>query len=197
MTLRPAIISDAAAITPGEEKQLTMPTYPHNPERAQTELMSAAYHGDAEEVARLLAFPCDIDAQDHDGLTALMYAALKGHTETVTLLIQHQAKLELQSAQRYTALLYAVRGGHTETVLALLHAKADPDVHGDYATFDTPLTLAAWQGFFPIVKALVAAGADVSLHGGYDQLTAECKARLEGHHEISEFLCYHEKRQTD
>jgi hypothetical protein len=34
------------------------------------------------------------------------------------------------------------------------------------------------------------------LHGGYAQRTAECIARHEGHHEISEFLCYHEKRPS-
>lgn len=176
------------------QHRLIMSSYPHSPERAQTLLMAAAYHGDTEEVAHQLLFPSDIDAQDIDGLTALMYAALKGHTEAVECLIQHKAALELQSSQRYTALHYAVRGGHTQTVLALLRAKADPDVHGDYDTFDTPLTLAAWNGYFPIVKALVAAGADTGLHGGYAQLTAECIARQQGYHEISEFLCYHEKR---
>ena len=158
--------------------------------------MSAAYNDDADEVARLLALPGDIDAQDTHGVTALMYAAMRGHTQVVQCLVDHRAGLELESAQRYTALMYAVRGGHAETVQALLRAKADPDVHGDYDTFDTPLTLAARHGCFAIVRALVAAGADVSLHGGYAQLTAECIARHEDHHEISEFLCYHEKRPS-
>ena len=66
-------------------------------------------------------------------------------------------------------------------------------MHEDYSTFETPLTLAARQGFFPIVRSLVAAGANVGLHGGCEHVTAECRARLTGHHEISEFLCYHEK----
>ena len=171
-----------------------MSTYPYSPERAQTELMSAAYNGDADEVARLLTLPCDIDAQDSHGVTALMYAAMQGHTEAAQCLIERKADLELQSGQRYTALMYAVRGGHTGAVHALLRAEADPDVFSDYDTFDTPLTIAARHGFFPIVRALVAAGADVGLHGGYAQLTAECIARHKGHHEISEFLCYHEKR---
>jgi ankyrin repeat protein len=158
--------------------------------------MAAAYHGDADEVVHLLTLPCDIDAQDNHGVTALMYAAMQGHTEAVRRLIEHKADLELQSAQRFTALMYAVRGGHTEAVQALLRAKADPDVHGDYETFDTPLTMAAAHGFFPIVRALVAAGAEVGLHGGIAQLTAECIARRADHHEISEFLCYHEKRPS-
>ena len=77
---------------------------------------------------------------------------------------------------------------------ALLAAKADPDVHQEDDTFDTPLTIAARDGFLPIVRALVGAGADVSLRGSIWQLPAEAVARREGHHDISEFLLYHEKR---
>jgi hypothetical protein len=43
---------------------------------------------------------------------------------------------------------------------------------------------------------LVAAGANTGLHGGYAQWTAECAARHAGHHDISEFLLYHEKRPS-
>ena len=171
-----------------------MPLYPYNSENGQTDLMGASYHGDAEEAATILAMPCDIDAQDLHGTTALMYAAMQGHVEVVQLLVDQGADLELQSAQRWTALMYAVRGDHLDVVQSLLRAKADPDVHGDYDTFYTPLTLAAYNGSFAMVRALVAGGANVGLHGGPGQVTAECIARNSGHHEISEFLCYHEKR---
>lgn len=180
----------------GQRKNLHVPEYPYNADIGQTDLMGAAYNGDAEEIARILSMPCDIDAQDHHGVTALMYAAMEAHTEVVRYLIEHEADLELQSNQRYTALLYAVRGGHTSTVQALLAAKADPDVHEEDDTFDTPLTLAARCGFLPIVRSLVAAGADVSLRGGIWQLPPEAVARHEGHHDISEFLLYHEKRPS-
>ncbi len=171
-----------------------MAEYPYNSDKAQTDLMAAAFNGDADAVGCILSMPCDIDAQDAHGITALMYAAMQGHTEAVSALIKNDAGLELQSAQHYTALMYAVRENHLETVQTLLRAKADPDVHGDYDTLDTPLTLAADRGFFPVVRALVAAGANTSLHGGVAQWTAECIARRNGHHDISEFLCYHEKR---
>jgi ankyrin repeat protein len=174
-----------------------MPQYPYNADTGQTDLMGAAYNGDAKEVVRILSMPCDIDAQDDHGVTALMYAAIEGHTEVVRRLIEHEADLELQSSsRRYSALMYAVRGGHTSTVQALLAAKADPDVHDEDDTFDTPLTLAARSGFLPIVRALVAAGADVSLRGSVWQLPAEAVARREGHHDISEFLLYHEKKPS-
>jgi hypothetical protein len=173
-----------------------MSAYPYNSENGQTELMAAAYNGDSGRVALLLESPADIDAQDHYGTTALMYAAMKGQDEVVLELVEHKANLELQSSQRYTALMYAVRDGHTKSVQILLKAGADPDVHGDYETYEIPLTLAARGGFFAIVRALVAAGANTGLRGGYAQLTAECVARHAEHHDISEFLLYHEKRPT-
>jgi ankyrin repeat protein len=168
--------------------------YAYNPENGQTDLMAAAHNGDADETAHILSMPCDIDAQDSHGMTALMYAAVQGHADVLQVLANHHANLELQSAQRYTALMYAVRKGHTTSVQALLAAKADPDVHRQNNTFDTPLTLAAWCGFLPIVRALIAAGADVALAGGLWQLPPEGIARRQGHHHISEFLLYHEKK---
>jgi ankyrin repeat protein len=72
-----------------------MPEYPYNQEIGQTDLMAAAYNGDADEVARILTMPCDIDAQDSHGLTALMYGAMEGHTEAIQRLVQRQADLEL------------------------------------------------------------------------------------------------------
>ena len=174
-----------------------MAKYAYNADIGQTDLMGAAYNGDAEEVIRILSMPSDIDAQDNHGVTALMYAAMEGHTEVVKRLVEHDADLEIQSSsRRYTALMYAVRGGHASTVQALLAAKADPDVHDEDDTFDTPLTLAASCGFFSIVRALVAAGADVNLRGSILQLPAEAVARREGHHDISEFLLYHEKKTS-
>jgi hypothetical protein len=173
-----------------------MSAYPYHSENGQTELMAAAYNGDSDLVAQLLESPADIDAQDQYGTTALMYAAMKGQDEVVQQLTEHKANLELQSTQRYTALMYAVRDGHTKSAQILLKSGADPDVHGDYETFETPLTLAAWRGFFPIIRALVAAGANTDLRGGYSQWTAECAARQAGHHDISEFLLYHEKRPS-
>ena len=84
--------------------------------------------------------------------------------------------------------------GEVKAVQVLLRAKANPDVHGNYDTFDTPLIIAAKRGYFPIVRALVAAGANVGLYGGQAGRTAECIARHEGHHEISEYLCCNEKK---
>lgn len=156
--------------------------------------MAAAFNGDVEETERILLCPVDIDAQDNHGVSALMYAAMKGHEAVVERLVSRGARVDIQSAQAYTALMYGVRANSVETVRRLLKAGADPNVHGDSGVFDTPLTIAADHGLFPMVRVLVAGGALVSLHGGYGQMTAECIARRKGNHEISEYLLYHEKR---
>jgi ankyrin repeat protein len=78
-----------------------MPEYPYNADLGQTDLMGAAYNGDAEELARIIAMPCDVDAQDNHGMTALMYAAVKGHTAAVRELLRHEIDLEIQSKQSF------------------------------------------------------------------------------------------------
>jgi ankyrin repeat protein len=168
--------------------------YPYNSDEGQTDLMAAAYNGDAEEVERLLTCPCDVDAQDAHGISALMYAAMAGYAEVVKTLLGSRPNLELQSRQGFTALTYAARDGHVDCVRALLRAGANPDVHESYDMADTPLILAAQGGHFEVVKALVAAGADPAIYGGAAGWTAECVARHHGHHEISDFLCYNGKR---
>jgi ankyrin repeat protein len=177
-------------------RALVMALYPYNTDEGQTDLMAAAYNGDAEEVARLLERPCDVDAQDAHGATALIYAAIEGREEALQELIERRANLELQTAQRFTALTYAARNGHLGCVRALLQAGANRNVHGNYDTFDTPLIIAAGRGHFEVVRELVAAGADVGIYGGAAGWTAECAARTFGHHAISEFLCYNQKRVT-
>ena len=103
-----------------------MPKYSYNADAGQTDLMGAAYNGDADEVAHVLSMPCDIDAQDDHGITALMYAAMKGHTQALQRLIDHTADLEIQSSQRWTAVMYAVRDGHLEVVQALAGQSDSP-----------------------------------------------------------------------
>jgi ankyrin repeat protein len=61
---------------------------------------------------------------------------------------------------------------------------------------DTPLSLAAQQGHFDVVRLLIAHGADPNLYTGVAAVRAECYARRSGHHDISEFLLYHEDKHN-
>jgi hypothetical protein len=56
--------------------------------------------------------------------------------------------------------------------------------------------LAAQRGAFAIVKYLIGAGADPSIHGGAEQGTAERFARDNDHRDISEFLRYNERKPS-
>ena len=51
----------------------------------------------------------------------------------------------------------------------------------------TPLNAASWYGYLPIVKNLVAQGADLLIKNDNSQ-TAEDIAREKGHHEIAQYL---------
>ena len=150
--------------------------------------MGAAYNGDAEEIDVILTMPCDLDAQDSHGVTALMYAAMQGHDEAVQRLIEHGVTLEIQSSQRYTALMYAVRSGNVKAVQNLLRAKADPDVHGNYDTFGTPLIIAAERGYDP-AATLVAAGAMSDCMVDVPDAPPSASYAHEGHHDNFEYLC--------
>lgn len=45
--------------------------------------MAVAFNGDTTEIGRLLVCPCDVNAQDTDGMTAGMYAAMEGHVDAL------------------------------------------------------------------------------------------------------------------
>jgi len=83
-------------------------------------------------------------------------------------------------------LLSAVLANDLETVYTLLEAKADPRPANWY---DKPvLVTAAENGFFEIVKLLVAAGAKVN--GGYERLPLHCAAG-NGDLDMVQFLLAH------
>lgn len=104
--------------------------------------------------------------------------------------------IDQQDSNRWTALSYACWYGHYEIVQQLLDSGADPNVHASYAMVDTPLSIAARQGHFDIVRLLIAHNADPDCYAGVVGVRAEWYARQNGHHDISEFLLYHEDKRS-
>ncbi len=96
--------------------------------------------------------------------------------------------------QGWTALTWACLHDEYEIARQLLESDADPDVNGSYDTADTPLSVAATQGYFDLVRLLIAHGANPDIYAGVTAIRAEGYARRNGHHAISEFLLYHEDR---
>lgn len=104
------------------------------------------------------------DAKDarEDGVTALMRAASEGAPKTVRLLIERGADMSATDFAGKTALHYAANYsasvGCLERIQQLVDAGAD--VNARSHSGDTPLICAARAGWVPVVRLLLAAGAD-------------------------------------
>ena len=68
------------------------------------------------QVLRLLiAYGAEVDARDHDGITALMYAAFHGHTGVAQELMRAGADNSFRNKEGQTALQLAIAGEHMES----------------------------------------------------------------------------------
>lgn len=92
-------------------------------------LLSAAKHGDLDEVRRLLDEGAPVDAVDNGRypMTALMHAAFGGHAEVVRLLLERGADVAREDLDAFTAITLAAREGHWEVVKLLTDHGADVD----------------------------------------------------------------------
>lgn len=109
------------------------------------ELLQSVIEGSTERVRQALASGADVDAADAMGKTGLMIAAIRGHSEIADVLIRGGANVNARDARGNTALIYAI-----------------------YYT-----QLAPSSRWVAIAKALLAAGADPRIPGGYKGMTAE------------------------
>ena len=131
-----------------------------------------------------------------DDRTPLMLAVCADDMCELFDVLLSGAPVDQQDSRRWTALSYASWYGHYEIAQQLLDSGADPNVHDSYSMADTPLSLAAQQGHFDIIRLLIAHDADPNIYAGVSAVRAEWYARRSGHHDISEFLLYHEDKRT-
>jgi ankyrin repeat protein len=155
-----------------------------------TPLILAARGGHADVVRLLLERGASVEARDQSGLTATARAAEGGHDAVVAMLtaagarpVDARSKDLLRAVQNgalagvrellaagvdpnlkedrngRTLLMLASLEGRLEIVSALLRSRADPNLAD--AAGQNALTLAAIRGHDDIVRALLAAGAQV------------------------------------
>ena len=127
-------------------------------------------------------------------MTPLGDAAYQGDLPRLRPFIAECCEVDHTDALGYSALTYAAHSGQVLAALILLDAGANPTVRQSNDTFHTPLTIAAFNGHFDMVKLLVSRGADPGMYAGIWQVPAECYARRKGHHHISEYLEYTKQR---
>lgn len=140
------------------------------------ELRGAIGQQDLEEVQRrLLALDIiDINAVDEIGHTALYYACKSSPVTIVRVLLDAGASVNRTGQGKRTPLQEAVIQQREDIVILLLERGANPDI------FDgglTALTLACLYFPFkdPVISRLLAAGADVNLHGHMTPLHAAAR----------------------
>ena len=130
-----------------------------------------------------------------DDRTPLMLAVCAREFGQVLELILDGAELDAKTHEGWTALTYAISYQEYEIARQLLDSGANPDPVASYDMQDAPLALAAQRGDFDLVRLLIAHGANADVYSGISALRAEGYARHCGHHDISEFLLYHEDKK--
>ena len=134
-----------------------------------TPLMAAAVRGDVEALTGLVDQKADVNTKNGAGETALMFAATNGSPAAVGFLLDHGADATIRSKRSETALGNAATAGVEDTVRVLLGHGADVNTRNIRGY--SPLMLAAASDAIPTgaVKLLLAAGADRSYVGDYDE----------------------------
>jgi ankyrin repeat protein len=140
---------------------------------AESALVRAVQTGDHATVRTLVKESGAVKATTPDGTTALHWAAHRGDPVSVDLLIRAGADVNVRTRYGVTPLTLAVRGGHGVAVQALLTAGAKVDLaDGGLPEGQTLLMHAAGTGDIQVMKALLAAGANVNARETRTQTSA-------------------------
>ncbi len=122
-----------------------------------TPLMSAAYSGKRDAVARVLKAGGKADLRSKDGKTALFFAAGWADAATVKTLLDAGARIDARTDDGLTAAMIAAARGKAETLKALTDAGANVAFVNKWG--ETALIMAARTGDIEKVKILLTAGA--------------------------------------
>ena len=159
-----------------------------------TPLMRAAY--DYDKVRLLIDRGAEVNGRSALGNTALMLAARPVNSHrAVKLLIDHGADAKATNNWGATTLMSAAAGGDIESARLLVQHGAKPNAMpiADTVAFifngaRSPLMWAAYRGDLPMIKVLLAAGADINAEGmlgtpleqaAWHDCTDTCKFLLE------------------
>lgn len=150
-----------------------------------TPLHAAAKKGAAGVAALLVERGADVNAKDYRGYTPLHHAAAEAHTKVVELLLGHGADPAARNTFKDTPLHKAAGGAGLHKPAArraiaeqLIEAGCPVDA------VNTPKQTALWhaaaRGNLPLMRALLARGADPSIKAQGQQGTPLDAARENG-----------------
>ena len=173
-----------------------------------TPLPLACEQGDPAIVERLLKAGVSANLTGPQGETALHACARTGHVAAAKVLVTHGASLNaVESWRGQTPIMWAAAQGHAEMVAMLAEAGADVNARSGIIAWErqrtseprdkwlppggfTPILFAARDGRVDAAKALIAAGADVSVVDP-DRQSALVIALINGHFDVANLLIEH------
>jgi hypothetical protein len=129
-------------------------------DRIGTGLMIAAWNGDIQMMALLVARGADVNKANLLGERALMHAAWRGQLEAIRWLLANGARINSESMQ-WSALHYAVFAGHAEAAALLLERGADLNARSTNGS--SVIMMAVYEGHDQLVRQLIAKGADLGV----------------------------------
>jgi hypothetical protein len=129
-------------------------------DRIGTGLMIAAWQGNLPMMELLVARGADVNRRNELGESALMHAAWRGQAAAMRWLIGKGALVD-SAPKQWSALHYAAFAGQAEAAGVLLDHGAD--INARSSNGSSVLMMAVYEGHEPLVKALLARGADPRL----------------------------------
>ncbi len=155
------------------------------------QLRQAAWDGDVEAAAELIAQGADVNAQDETQQSAFLIAASEGPLEMLRLALQHGADLAAKDSYYGTALIRAAERGLATIVGELLVAGIEQD-HVNASGYQA-IHEAVWYGdadaaSLDTVRVLIAGGVDLDTASGTEQLTPQQMATAKGFDDIAAAL---------
>nr|XP_018910579.1 PREDICTED: uncharacterized protein LOC109039535 [Bemisia tabaci] len=151
-----------------------------------TPVFLASAYGHLDVVDVLIKAGADVNAKTSGNHVCLHPAAQEGPLELVNMLLKAGADPNVKTFIGRSPLFFAARSGDAKIVEALLNAKGiDPNPKANCE--ETPLIMAAGNGFLSIVKMLIAKGAPIN-GVSYCNMTPLHVAILKGQEETAEWL---------
>lgn len=152
----------------------------------RTPLHRACQAGMLEAAKELVVeLKCDVTATDDEGRTGLHVASAGGYLEIVKHLLAADL-VQLKDACGYTALHYACEGGHDKIVKLL--CKSDADIAVRNSNNETPLDVAALNGWNKVVDCILSKGRCCKDITGVKGRSALHHACAQGHVRLAEEL---------